>query len=546
MKKKEIKRRKFLYYSGIGAATLLAWPLISACSSNAANSKYQNADNAKLNDGSTAFEPDLEFELTAVEKDISIFSGSLTSVWMFESKLIKGDQSTLAHIKGSYLGPTINVSKGQKVRIRFINKLNEESIVHWHGLHVPEQYDGHPKDVIAPGETYIYEYEIMNNAGTYWYHPHPHKLTGQQVYNGLAGMFIVTDPAEQALNLPSGKYDFPIVIQDRTIDDDNQLVYFNSGHMRRNDGFLGDQIFINGTPSQTISAEQGAYRLRLLNGSNSRYYKLAWADGTPLTIIGTDGNLLSKPKNVPYIMMSSGERIDLWLDLGKHAVGTEMVLKSLSFSSNRDEEEGEGMMGGMGHGGGGNQTSIPLGSEYPIVKIIINKPGGNKYKLPESLVNLNKLDANNAVNITNPRTFKFAGSMMKWTINGRTFETYGITDYETVKLNSTEVWEFINSGGGMMGGGHGMMGNNNIAHPIHIHQAQFNIIERNSENMNAGLWDSIKEGFVDEGWKDTFLLMPGMKIKVLIAFKDFKGNFLYHCHNLEHEDMGMMRNYSIN
>lgn len=539
MKKYEIKRRKFLYYSRLGAVTLIAWPFISAYNNNAADSKNQKAE-------SGAFEPDLEFELTAVEKEISIFSGSLTSVWMFESKLIKGNPGSITHIEESYLGPTIHVSKGQKVRIRFINKLNEESIVHWHGLHVPEQYDGHPKDVIAPGETYIYEYEIMNRAGTYWYHPHPHGRTGHQVYNGLAGMLIVTDAAEQALNLPSGKYDFPIVIQDRTFDDDNQLIYIKNGHMSRSDGFLGNQIFINGTSSQSISAQQGAYRLRLLNGSNSRYYKLGWKDGTPLTVIGTDGCLLAKPRKVPYVMMSSGERIDLWLDLSNHAIGTEMVLNSLSFSNGTSEGRDEGMMGGMGGGmSRGRQTEIPLGSEYLIVKIKIDKPGGNKYKLPESLVNLNKLNVNDAVNIDDPRTFKFAGSMMKWTINGRTFETLRVTDYETVKLNSTEVWEFINGGAGMMGGGHGMMGNNNVAHPILIHQAQFNIIERNTDNMDVGLWDTIKDGFVDEGWKDTLLLMPGMKIKVLIAFQSFKGTFLYHCHNLEHEDMGMMRNYAI-
>jgi blue copper oxidase len=135
--------------------------------------------------------------------------------------------------------------------------------------------------------------------------------------------------------------------------------------------------------------------------------------------------------------------------------------------------------------------------------------------------------------------------MMKWTINRKTYETLGVTDYEIVKLNSTEVWEFINAGSGMMGGGHGMMGNNNVTHPIHIHQAQFNIIERTTDNMDAGLWDTIKDGFVGEGWKDTLLLMPGMKIKLLIAFKNFKGTFLYYCHNLEHEDMGMRRNYAI-
>ena len=152
---------------------------------------------------------------------------------------------------------------------------------------------------------------------------------------------------------------------------------------------------------------------------------------------------------------------------------------------------------------------------------------------------------------------------MKWTINGRTWEMLGVTDQETVKLNTTEVWELINRNGGMMGkgmrgkgrmdgggggmmGGKGMMGNMmQMSHPIHLHQVQYNIIERNTDDMDEEVWNSVKDGFVDNGWKDTVLLMPGMKIKILMTFKDFKGLFLYHCHNLEHEDMGMMRNYKI-
>jgi len=232
--------------------------------------------------------------------------------------------------------------------------------------------------------------------------------------------------------------------------------------------------------------------------------------------------------------VGSGERLDLWLDLSKNEVGTEMVLNSLSFFNGADGE-----MGGMGEGMmRGGQKEIPLGSEYLIVKLKIDKPDGNTYTLPERLISLNKLEAKDALNTDEPRSFKFAGSMMKWTINGRTFKKEEVTDYETVKMGTTEVWKFVH-------GGHGMMGKNNVAHPIHIHQVQFNIIERNIENMDVGIWENIKDGFIDEGWKDTFLLMPGMNVKVLIAFKTFKGIFLYHCHNLEHEDMGMMRNFAI-
>lgn len=213
--------------------------------------------------------------------------------------------------------------------------------MHWHGMHVPHVYDGHPTDVITNGQTYVYEFEIMNRAGTYWFHPHPHGRTGPQVYNGLAGMFIVTDEEEEKLNLPTGEFDVPVVIQDRTFDADGQLVYLDGGggmqgKMR---GFLGEQIVINGKNDSVLSLKSGCrYRLRLLNGSDSRFYKLGWEDGTPLTIIGIDGSLLDMPKTMPYAMLAVAKRLDLWVDLTDRPVGTEMKLKSLPFSA--------GMMGG--------------------------------------------------------------------------------------------------------------------------------------------------------------------------------------------------------
>lgn len=272
---------------------------MSACSSKSANRK----DPGVL---SGDFEPGIDFKLTAVEKDIPVLSGKSTRVWLFESKLIKGDSGSLQKINDSYPGPVIRVRKGQKVRIRFKNEINEASIVHWHGMHVPERFDGHPKEVLPSGETYIYEYEIINRAGTCWFHPHPHTRTGPQIYNGLAGMLIVTDEEEQTLGLPTGEFDMPVIIQDRKFDADNQLDYLKNGRMDRMIGFLGNRILINGDPGQTISVGQGAYRLRFLNASNSRFYKLAWEDGIPLTVIGTDGSLLAKPKNMPYVMLEVG------------------------------------------------------------------------------------------------------------------------------------------------------------------------------------------------------------------------------------------------
>lgn len=544
MKPENTNRRKFVKIGSAGAMLTISWPFVSACNSLSSQKDTPGDIDKK-------FAPDLDIELSAVEREVSLLPGRKTKVWKFENKLLAGDPASLQQIGDSYLGPVIKVKKEQKVRIRFKNNLPEESIVHWHGMHVPEPYDGHPKDVISNGETYIYEYEIMNRAGTYWFHPHPHGRTGPQVYNGLAGMLIVTDEEEENLNLPKGEFDLPVIIQDRSFDENNQLVYLNRGRMDRMMGFLGDRILINGKTGQELSLKAGCvYRLRLLNGSNSRFYKLAWDEGSPLVVIGKDGSLLDKPKTMPYVMLGVAERVDLWIDLKDKPVGTEIVMKSMPFSAGMMNM---GMMGSM-------SSSLTLGSEYPIFTIKADGQGENNFALPDQLAAFNKLDPTKAINRDNPRSFRFSMQRMEWTINGRTWETTEVTDEETVKLNTTEIWELINSSGGMMGGedGKGMMGDrgmmkdggmmNNMMqmpHPIHVHQVQFNILERDISEMDDDVWNSVKDGLINDGWQDTALLMPGMKIKIIMRFEDFKGLFLYHCHNLEHEDMGMMRNYKI-
>lgn len=545
MGKLDLDRRKFIQLGGAGAAVLISWPLLNAC---------ENKPSQPNGIADPEFEPDLEINLTALEKEVSILPGSSTRVWSFESELISGDPGSLEKINDSYLGPIIKVRRGQKIRISFKNQLPEESIVHWHGMHVSQNNDGHPKDVIAEGETYVYEYEVMNRAGTYWFHPHPHERTGPQVYNGLTGLLIVTDQEEENLDLPKGEYDIPVVIQDRTFDSDNQLVYLDRGRMDRMHGFRGDQILINGKIEKEIALKaNGTYRLRLLNGSNSRIYKIAWSDGTPLTVIGIDGSLLDKPERKPYLMLGNGERADLWLDLQNRPQGEHITLKSQPFSF---EMNGMGMMEEMQE-----SSTLPQGSAFELVKFKVSEAGGRSLKLPEKLAVSERLMASEAVNADNPRSFRFAMEHMQWTINGRTWEPTGVSEEETVKLGTVEIWELINGSGGMMGGSGGMMDDHGMMdddgmmhgggmmmqmpHPVHLHQVQFNVLERDSSEMDPEIWETVKDGFIDNGWQDTVLLMPGMKIKIIMRFENFKGLFPYHCHNLEHEDLGMMRNFKI-
>ena len=511
-----ISRRQFLRYTGAGATALAAGGI---------NTLLHISQTEAARKPTTDFNPDKDIALKSAPAEVSIFPGRPTAVWSYRAHLIKGDAESLSHIESSYLGPIIRARTGQKVRIRFTNEVADETIVHWHGLHVPADMDGHPRLVIPKGQTYVYEFEIRNRAGTYWYHPHPHGITGPQVYGGLAGLFLVSDAEERSTGLPDGKYDIPLVIQDRTFDNRNQLVYLSGHHMERMTGFLGERILVNGISDLNLKVARTAYRLRLLNGSNSRIYKLAWDNGSLLTVIGTDGGLLERPVERRYVMLAPGERLDLWADFSRFSIGSDLRLVSLPFDI--------GSLGSrrMGPGRMSSGHPLPNGSGFSILKVNVSQEGGASRTLPEKLSTIEKYRLRDAVNREQPRRIDLVMRHMRWTLNGRTFRMQDVAPDEKVRLNTLEAWDFINEGGGM-----GMMGAMDMPHPMHLHGMQFQVLQRSGVRHH---------GYVDDGWKDTVLLMPGERIRLLVRFSDYTGLFLYHCHNLEHEDMGMMRNYLV-
>ena len=510
-----ISRRKFMQISAIGTLGMLT---------DGPNMFLRSAaPTALASEG--IYGPDLEISLNAIPDEVKILSGAPTKVWRFQGKILKGNPKSLQKSTASFLGPTIRVKRGQKVRIHFKNDIPDKSIVHWHGLHVPEDMDGHPRLVIPRGETYTYEFEVCNRAGTYWYHPHPHGRTGYQVYGGLAGLFLVSDDEEESLNLPTDDYDLPLVIQDRTFDSKNQLVYSANNMMDRMTGFLGERIMVNGVPEQSLSVATRVYRLRILNGSNTRIYRLAWRDKNPLVIIGNDGGLLRKPVKREYVMLGPAERVEVWADFSAYPVGYETALVSEPFDA--------GMMSGGGRNRGmmGGGHILPNGSPATVLRVSVDHKKKETLVLPDRLTTFEDYKIKDAVNFGYPKVFHLSMNHMSWTINGRTFRMEEVADDEIVGLNTSEIWEFTNEARGM-----GMMGMMNMPHPIHLHGKQFQIIGRSGVRHH---------GYVDEGWKDTVLLMPGERVRLLVRFDEFPGLFLYHCHNLEHEDMGMMRNFYI-
>ena len=515
---------------------------------------------------------DVHMELRAVQEEVALRPGAPTRVWRYRGKVLSGDASTLEASDATYLGPIIRVRRGQRVRIDLVNELPEPTIVHWHGLHVPDTMDGHPRFAIAPGQRYVYQFTVLNRAGSYWFHPHPHGRTGAQVYFGLAGLFLVSDDEEAALGLPSGRYDIPLVLQDRNFDDNNQFIYLGSGltgsastdsldrppmmgdgtmgsgmmgggmmgggsmmrggmgsMMARMMGVLGDDILVNGRSEASLSVERRPYRLRVLNGSNTRTYKVAWHDRSPLIVIGTDGGLLAAPVRRDYVMLAPAERLDLWVDFARWPAGSELSLQSLAF-------EGGMNTGGMMMGRG----SLPDGAPFQVLALRVEggPPDSREAAPPPRLSEVPPPDPRVAANFDRPKIFELTMGMMAWGINGQSFEMLEANPYETVKLGTHELWEFRNdAASGMMGMA--------MPHSMHVHGVQFRVVERSVSGRFARYDERAEAGFVDEGWKDTVLVMPGERVRILVRFADYPGLFLYHCHMLEHEDGGMMRNYRV-
>ncbi len=444
-------------------------------------------------------------------------AGQATSVWKYDGVVTSGNPEILSP-GPSYLGPTFTVRRGQNLNVRMVNNLSQSTITHWHGLDVPSEQDGHPRDVVPPGSAYNYNFRVTNRAGTYWYHPHPDGLTGYQVHNGLAGLFIVQDDEEQRLALPRGVYDIPLVIQDRRFNASNQFVY-QTGPLF---GYLGTSVLVNGQENYIHQCAQRVYRMRVLNGSNSRFYKLAFSDGTPLVVIGSDGGLLARPVTKPYVMLAPGERVELWVDFRAKTINSEVKLRSLAFNPLL-----------------GTNAPLPNGAAFDICTFRMAFGGVETLSAPPAVLSaVPRLEPALAVNLNEPRAWNIGInlSLGHFLINDTMYDIDSLLPNEIVRAGSLEILEFNNP----------WVAGLSMAHPMHVHGRQFQILERTILHPDMmPSYDTVREGFLDEGWKDTFILWPGEQVRVMVQWSKLPGLYVYHCHNLEHEDTHMMRNFRI-
>lgn len=412
-------------------------------------------------------------------------------------------------INGNYLGPTLILQKGDSVSLDVTNNLPEVTSCHWHGLHVPSRYDGGPHTTIDPGVTWNAHFKVMNDAGTYWYHPHVHMNTMPQANKGLAGMIIIKDSVEDQLLLPRtyGTDDFPVILQDKK--------YSQSGQLNPN--ALGDSMQVNGTIHPYLDIPKQVVRLRLLNGSNARVYNIGFSDQRNFYVIGGDGGLLDEPYLTNRILLSNGERLELLLDLTGDTIGTSFFLQSFA-SEMATNIPGAitGMMGGNG----------PLEAvDFPILKMnVIPATPNAVVTIPATLVTHTPWSISSASRTRN-RTVSGMGM-----VSGQGNFFLDNTQYDHMVINDTmilgdiEVWNITNT--------------SNMAHPMHIHDIQFYILSRNG----------IAPAAYETGPKDVVLVRPNETVSLITRFEDFADDtipYMYHCHNLAHEDMGMMLQFIV-
>ncbi len=446
------------------------------------------------------------YEITQQVAQLSILPGLPTAAWTYG---------------GTFPGPTIVSRSGRRTVVRHRNELPQPVVVHLHGGHTPADSDGYPIDLILPASGAMpaghdmagmdgmgmdgaegdvtmgeraYTYPMNQRAATLWYHDHRMGHTGSAVWRGLAGFHLVDDDASDALPLPRGDRDIPLMIADRSFAADGSFRYPQAPGGGVTDpymnGVLGDVILVNGAPWPVARVAPARHRLRLLNASNARRYRLELdpqpSGGSALVQIGSDGGLLARPVGHDTLEMAPAERFDVVVDFSRYRPGARVRLV------NR-----------LGSGGTAEVMRFD----------VTGQDRGDDPAVPDRLADVVALSPRAA---TATRTFAFRqGRGGTWTINDLAYRPGRAL--ARPKLGTVELWRFVTD----------------FHHPVHLHLDHFQVLSRNGGDRGA----------YDAGWKDTVDVRASEAVEILTRFTDYQGAFLLHCHNLEHEDMAMMADF---
>ena len=418
---------------------------------------------------------------------------------------------TCGYNDNDYLGPTLVFKQNDSVEILVTNNMTLATTVHWHGMHVPAIWDGGPHNIVLPNETWNPKFKIYDEAATMWYHSHLHHFTREQVNKGLAGMIIIQDDNEAALDLPReyGVDDIPVMLMDR--------IFTDSGILG-DTTVMGDSILINGTILPYLDCPAQMVRFRVLNASAQRTYNIGISDNRDFSIIAGDGSLLEQPLTANRILVSPGERYEIVVDLSSDNGQT---IYMMTYAS----ELGPGITGGPADIFDDLWPTDIDGLDLNILELRVTAPNANALSaISQNLNVVTPIDTNLA---TNTRHKKLSGALNNageriWTIDGRQYNDGIVNDI--IDLDAIEIWEIENSSA--------------LLHPFHIHSGHFYIIDRN------GLAPAAHE----LGKKDVVINYPGETLRFIMEFVDFADNdnaYMYHCHLLNHEDKGMMAQFLV-
>ena len=403
-------------------------------------------------------------------------------------ELMPGKMTEAWAYNGSVPGPTLELREGDLVTVHFTNKLAQPTTVHWHGLHLRAGSDGSPLHPVLPGKSRDYVFRIpLGSAGTYWYHPHPDMTTTEQVSRGLYGALIIR-PAKDPL---AGMTDRLLVLSDNRflLDGSVDLPHHTTaaGNIDAQNGREGDVLFVNGRILPSLSLKPGEWqRLRIINAAAARVFRFA-IPGRKLVHVGSDGGLFEKPREVDEILVANSERVEVLVRGGEPDSRT--VLKTLPYdrydiqTRPKDWDQPRDVV------------ELRTSADAPVPA----------YTIPASLRVVRAIDQRV---IAAQRTIVFAQGM----INNKLMDMNRVD--LRARLNTTEIWQIENVVG--------------MDHPFHLHGFQFQVLDRNG----------VPEPYVS--WKDSVNVPKHSKVRIVVRFENFPGKWMYHCHILDHEDMGMM------
>jgi len=462
----------------------------------------------------------------------------------------------------TFLNPALLARRGDEMRVRLINRIDQPTVIHWHGLSVDSRNDGNGLNVVPPGGSMDYAFSLRDRSSMYWYHPHAHGYIPQQAYHGLASLLFVEDNDETALrkelDLALGDTEIPLVLQDREFDAQGRLRYAPTAAQSFG-GWVGDRLLVNLTERPFIQAGRRIVRFRILNGCNARSYRLAFVQGgrrLGFFLAGTDGGLLAQPLRIDQTFISPGQRLDVLVDLREADPGRPVTLASLAFDP-MHAEGGHDMaqagtaapamagmtgmtgMAGMDHGQHGAaptaEPSTPMameGDARALMRIDLKPSAPYERRMPTVLSSLPA--ATTALASPSRRMQLGHNGKGNWTINGGLFDPKVAA--LSVRRGARETWLIENA-------------ERSMPHPMHIHGFSFRVIER------LGSPAPVRElagarGLLpaDQGVIDTVHVWPGESVRIAIDFTHPHAgdqDYVFHCHSLEHAEAGMMLRYTV-